>query len=83
MSFMLGIPGILVQCLGLYLVEGTGNSRGWLIVAIGVVTFMIGLAFYAKAKARSPWWCLFGLFSLLGMIILALIPDESYEDQVC
>ncbi len=83
MSFMFGIPGILIQCFGLYLVEGTGNSRGWLIVAIGVVTFIIGLAFYAKAKTRSPWWCLLGLFSLLGMIILALIPDESYEDQAC
>ncbi len=81
MSFVLGIPGLLIQALGLYMVEGTGNSRGWLIVAIGGIVFMVGLAYYAKAKTRSPWWCLLGLFSLLGMIILAIMPDESYDDQ--
>jgi hypothetical protein len=43
--------------------------------------FEVGLAYYAKAKTRSAWWCLLGLFSLLGMIILAIMPDESYDDQ--
>jgi hypothetical protein len=80
MSFMLGIPGIIIQVLGLFMVF-TGNNRGWLMAVMGSGLFVAGLAYYAKAKARSPWWCLLGLFSLLGMIILAVMPDESYDGQ--
>jgi uncharacterized membrane protein HdeD (DUF308 family) len=81
MSFALGIPGIILQVCGLYAVAGLRNERAWIFILFGIGLFIWGLAYYARAKSRSPWWCLLGLLSLLGMIILAFIPDDSFEEE--
>jgi uncharacterized membrane protein HdeD (DUF308 family) len=81
MSFALGIPGIILQVCGLYAMVGLGNTRAWVFILFGVGLLIGGLAYYAMAKSRSPWWCLLGLLSLLGMIILAFIPDDSFEEE--
>jgi hypothetical protein len=82
MSFGLGVPGIVLQLAGLYAVTTRGSNLGAVFIIVGIGLFIAGLAYYAKAKARSPWWCLLGLLSLLGMIILALIPDRSFDEEL-
>jgi uncharacterized membrane protein len=42
---------------------------------IGTVVYMAGFAYVARAKARSGWWCLLGLFSLFGLTLLMALPD--------
>jgi uncharacterized membrane protein HdeD (DUF308 family) len=81
MSFAIGIPGVIFQLCGLYAIVALRNDRAWVFILFGVGLFIGGLAYYAMAKGRSPWWCLLGLLSLLGMIILAFIPDDSFEEE--
>ena len=42
---------------------------------IGTAVYMTGFAYVARAKARSAWWCLLGLFSLFGLTLLMALPD--------
>jgi hypothetical protein len=81
MSLVLGLPGIVFQAAGLYLLITTGNDRAQVLIYIGIAILIIGLAYYAKAKAHTPWWCLMGLFSLVGLIVLALLPDDSFDED--
>jgi hypothetical protein len=45
------------------------------VVLLGTVLLFVGLAYYAMAKGRSPAWCLLALLSLIGLIVLACLPD--------
>jgi hypothetical protein len=81
MSLILGLPGIVFQVVGLYLLIATGNNRAQVLVLIGLGLLISGLAYYAKAKAHTPWLGLLGLFSLVGLIVLALLPDDSFEED--
>jgi hypothetical protein len=80
MSLVLGLPGIVFQFAGIYLFIATGNNRAEVLILIGLWLLLAGLAYYSKAKAHGAWWCLLGLFSLVGLIILALLPDDSFDD---
>lgn len=44
---------------------------------IGFVVFVIGCYYYAKGKGRSGLWALIGVLSLIGFIILLVLPDKS------
>jgi hypothetical protein len=46
------------------------------VLSVGTVFVMIGLAYYAKAKGRDPAWCIMGFFLLLGLLVLACLPDD-------
>ncbi len=71
-SLTWGIPGIALQI--------AGNVIGQpLILVLGTVLLMIGLAYYAKAKGRSPAWCLMGFLSIIGLIVLACLKDLEKE----
>jgi hypothetical protein len=71
-SLAWGIPGIVLQ--------GAGKEISQPIVLIvGTVLLMIGLAYYAKAKGRSAAWCLMGLLSIIGLIVLACLKDLEKE----
>ena len=49
-----------------------------LIVGVaGTVAFVYGCVNYALAKGRAGWWGLLGLLSVLGLIVLWLLPDRS------
>lgn len=82
-SFIFGIPGIILQVAGNFMrnPEGMITSPGALISLCGTVLLMIGLAFYAKAKARHPVWCLFAFLSLIGLLVLALLKDRSQASE--
>jgi uncharacterized membrane protein HdeD (DUF308 family) len=45
------------------------------ITIIGSIMLLAGLALYAQAKGRTRWWGLMGLFSIFGLVVLALLPD--------
>ncbi len=97
MSFIWGVPGILMQICGyiLRMMNAQGSNAqgqiittnllmdnvGRLVMLIGTVLLLVGFAFYAKAKGRSPWWCLFAFLSLIGLIVLACLKDLSGERE--
>jgi hypothetical protein len=68
------IWGVILQCLGglvpLALSRPLLALLGWLMLLTGTVLLLIGFAFYAKAKGRSPAWSLLSLASIIGWIIL-------------
>jgi hypothetical protein len=56
--------------------------RGVMIlgVLLGAVLLIIGLGYYAKGKGYSAVLGLLGLFSCIGLLILAVLPDKT-KDQ--
>ena len=85
LSFLFGIPGIILQVAGVMMAEKTTapgqeiNPEGWALVAVlaGTLMFLVGLAYYAKAKGRSPAWCLLAFFSCFGLLILYFLKDHT------
>jgi hypothetical protein len=47
---------------------------GEITLAVGIGLLMVGLAFYARSKHRHPAWCILGLLSVLGLVIIVLLP---------
>ena len=74
LSFVVGVPGIILQILGA-LTPGPG------LELLGTVLLTLGLAYYAMAKGRSPAWCLLGLLSIIGIVLLACLDDKSTDLQ--
>ena len=71
-SLGLGAPGIILQIWG--------NIIGQPIMLIlGTILLMIGLAYYAMAKGRNPVWCLMGFLSIIGLIVLGCLKDLEKE----
>ncbi|OHB63409.1 MAG: hypothetical protein A2Y76_13970 [Planctomycetes bacterium RBG_13_60_9] len=68
------IWGIILQCLGGLIPLAPSRPLltvlGWLMLAAGTLLMLVGFAFYAKAKGRSPAWSLLSLASILGWIVL-------------
>lgn len=77
-SLMIGVPGIILQ-IGGNIITRTNEDLalvGLLLLVLGSVLLCVGLGFYAKAKGHHPAFGLLGLLSILGLIILALMPDK-------
>jgi hypothetical protein len=53
------------------------------VFLVGTVFLFIGLAYYAMAKGWHPAWCIMGLFSLPGLLVLAGLPDEFQLELRC
>lgn len=62
--------------------DGEQRMPGTLLALAGTAMVLTGFAYYAKAKGRSPVWCLAGFLSLIGLVILALLKDNSGVDEV-
>ena len=73
-SLAWGIPGIVLQIAG----HVVGQP---LLLLVGTILLMIGLAYYGKAKGRSPAWCLMGFLSIIGLIVLACLKDLEREAE--
>lgn len=79
-SLALGVPGIILQFVGnLLRLNKTYDAIGVLVLVIGTLLLIGGLAYYAKAKGRSPAWGLMGFLSLLGLLVLALLKDQTID----
>ena len=69
-SLLSGVPGLILQIAGRVINEP-------LVMLVGTILLMIGLAYYAKAKGRHPAWCLMGFLSIIGLIVLACLKDHE------
>ena len=82
LSLVIAIPGIIIQVAAQLMMQGEQSNLGLLVSLIGTVMVLIGFAYYAKAKGRNPLWCIVGVFSCLGLLIMALLKDKSGVDEV-
>jgi hypothetical protein len=81
-SLALGIPGIILQVVGQFMRGNPENGTvGALVLVVGTVLLIGGLAMYAKAKGRSLAWGLMGFLSLIGLIVLALLKDHAPDGR--
>lgn len=83
LSLALGIPGIVLQIAGNFIVQMNQESAvgllGVPVLLLGTALLIAGLAYYAIAKGHSGWWGLCGFLSCLGLLILALLKDKAPE----
>jgi hypothetical protein len=84
-SLAFGIPGLLMQ-IGCPLL--TMAVRGaWVGAAlaigtlVGFILVIVGLCYYAAAKGHSAVLGVLGIFSCLGLLILAALPDKTNTNQ--
>ncbi len=89
-SFYWGIPGIILQAIGFavffnslsqldmasYRQEPLSVIFARIVLLLGVILLMVGFAYYAKMKGRSPAWCLVGLLGIIGLLILVFLKDN-------
>ena len=50
---------------------------GYFMVVTGIGLMMAGLAFYSRSKGRHPAWCILGLLSILGLLVIVLLPPKK------
>ena len=74
LSFVWAIPGLIIQVVGRL-------NENPLIMLVGVVLIIVGLAYYAMAKGRTPAWGLMGFLSIIGLIVLACLKDLDKSEQ--
>jgi len=82
LSLAIAIPGLVMQIAGRFMMGGEQDTLVVLMTLLGTVMLLVGFAYYAKAKGRSPVWCLAAFLSLIGLIILGLLKDKSGVDEV-
>jgi len=71
--------GMLLGVLGLGLQAfGRASGRGWLVI-VGAAVVVGGLALYARMRGREGWWGALGVFSILGLIALFLLPKRCHH----
>lgn len=80
------MPGLLLQ-VGSIVMSGimnalTGGGSGvaaivfFSTLVVGTGLLIVGLAYYATAKGQSAAWCVLGFLGIIGLIILAALPDR-------
>ena len=89
LSFVWGVPGILIQFAGQILAQMAQQPgsevdpalafSGCGVTLFGTALLMVGPAYYAKSRGRHPAWCLMGFLSCLGLIFLAFLKDLNAE----
>jgi hypothetical protein len=86
-SLALGAPGLVLQFIGVLAVRMNSDPRhpsifGGVTATLGLVMLMAGFAYYAKSKGHNPAWCLMAFLSLIGLIVLACLPDLAPDGEV-
>ena len=80
-SMLLGVPGVLLQVAAdlAILLNHRLNAPGiWGIVfVVGSFLFFVSLSYFARSKGRSPGLCILGMFWVLGILLVASLPDRS------
>ena len=78
LSFVYGIPGLVLQILGNLKAQAADGPTFWSVIALlGTILLFVGFAYYAKAKGRHWAWCFMALLSIIGLIVLACLKDKS------
>ena len=76
--------GILFQIIGKVVSADSGDGGlviGGLLGLVGSGFFIWGCVSYIKGKGHHGAWGILGLFSIIGLIILALFPDKHKETK--
>ncbi|MHC4692247.1 MAG: hypothetical protein ACYS67_05870 [Planctomycetota bacterium] len=73
--------GFLLQLAGYFLVQSKETCAvtclGIILILISMPLFIRGCTNYAKGKGQSKWLGLLGLASLIGLVVLAVLPDRE------
>ncbi len=78
--YSLSLPLItlgLVAQAGGWLLRWSFPTAGALVSAVATVMLIVGLAYRAMDKGRSPVWGLCGLFSVIGVIIVGVLTNRT------
>ena len=77
------VCGVLLQIAGGVLVELSGYATipGLIFLMLGAGFLILGCTGYAVGKGYSKWIGLLGSGSLLGLIILALLPEHAKKPK--
>ena len=80
------IWGIILQCFGSLVPLAASRPLlaliGWLMLLTGTLLMLIGFAYYAKAKGRSPAWSLLALASIFGWLILLSLAAKPGSGRI-
>jgi hypothetical protein len=77
-SLMPGVPGMVLQVVGKYVLD---DIAGVGVALLGTGLLIAGLCFYARGKGYPMLLGLIGVFSIIGLIILAVLPDKRKEEK--
>ena len=74
------IWGIVLQCSGGLVPLGPERAAlavlGWLAIGSGTLLTVVGFAYYARTKGRSPAWAVLALASVFGWVVLVLLKPK-------
>ncbi len=85
-SLWFGLPGFVLQfaCkMPIGLADLGHGSPDWVLTVceigywVGTALLIVGLGYYAKSKGRDPGWGLVGLFSIIGLLVLICLKDQT------
>lgn len=76
--------GLILQVLGFTFAgqEDTTAILGIVLLVVSVPVFVWGCMYYAEGKGHSKWVGLVALASLVGLIVLILLPDQDRQGPV-
>jgi hypothetical protein len=71
-GLLLGVAGLGLQGFG----RASDNDA---LLLLGAAALVGGLAFYARMRGRDAWWGLLGLLSIVGLVILYILPKRCHH----
>jgi hypothetical protein len=78
--YSLSIPlitfGLVAQAAG-WLLRWSFPNAGAALAVLATVMLIVGLAYRAKDKGRSFGWGVSGLFSIAGVIVVAMLTNRA------
>lgn len=73
--------GILTMLATNPMMSEVGQSVGFLMAATGYILVIVGCCYYAKGKGYHGALGLFGLASIIGLLVLICLPDRAKENH--
>lgn len=77
-NILVGI-GFVGQLIADFVVPGTIPTTGLIVMLIATGVFIWGCCEYAVGKGYERFVGALGIFSLIGLIILAVMPDRNKD----
>ena len=71
------VIGTLIAPTGAMIHIAYGLGLGMLLYLVGLLIVVLALGYYARAKGRSVAWGLLGLFFVIGLLVVLLLPDRT------
>ena len=71
-----GVPGLVLQIAGCFISQQQ-YVLGSVCMVFGTALLSIGLSYYALAKGRSPAWGCMTFLSIVGVLVLVALKDQS------